>query len=487
MTPMRELLEPDSIAVVGASASPGKSGYILLKNLIDHGFPGRLYPVNPSADTVLGLRAYPSISALPEPPDVVFIAVPREHVLDVVRQCETRKVRAVVIVSAGFAEVGGDGAILEGELRQVLERSGIRAIGPNTVGFANAGRKLVASFVPFPRWIDGRVALAGQSGLFAGGLLHELMAREVQSPGMRLAVSFGNKIDLDEVDFLEHASQDPAIRVIALHLESLKRPREFFALARRVSPRTPVIVLKSGRTAAGARAAASHTGALAIEDRVLEGAFRQANIVRASNVEEFMALIRSFAWAPVPDGGRIGVLTHSGASGVIVADEIDEAGLSLASLGKTTTDRIAALLPSWQPVGNPADVWTGVGGAARRLLEVPLMALLDDPGVDAVLGVLLALPATDFAELAEVFGEARRRHPRKPIFLVLYGSDVKERWLRALDDVKIPVDPDTRLPIRAIRAMVDYDRRRRRHSAEGAENAEAARGRAPGALTGEAP
>jgi acetyltransferase len=250
--------------------------------------------------------------------------------------------------------------------------------------------------------------------------------------------------------------------VIALHLESLKRPREFFELARRVSRETPVIVLKGGRSAMGARVAASHTGALAIEDRILEGAFRQANIVRASNVEEFMALIRSFAWSPVPDGPRIGVLTHSGASGVMVTDEIDEAGLSLASLSKPTVERIGALLPPWQPVGNPADVWLAVGGDARRALETPLMALLDDPGVDVILGIFLALPATDFAELADVFGEARRRHPRKPIFLVLYGSDVKARWLRALEGLRIPVESDTRLPIRAIRAMVDYARRRRR-------------------------
>jgi acetyltransferase len=459
---MRELLEPDSIAVVGASTTPGKSGYIVLRNLLDHGFPGRLYPVNPSADAVLGLRAYPSISELPEPPDLVFIVVPRESVLPVMRECEARRVRAVVIVSAGFGEVGGDGVRLEGELRQILARSGIRAIGPNTVGFANAGRKLVGSFVPFPRWIDGAVALAGQSGLFAGGLLHELMASEARSPGIRLAVSFGNKIDLDEVDFLEHASRDPEIRVIALHLESLRRPRKFLDLARRVSRERPVIVLKSGRTTAGVRAAASHTGALAIEDRILEGAFRQANIVRAENVEEFVALMRSFAWAPLPKGGRIGVLTHSGASGVIVSDEIEEAGLRLASLETAATDRIGELLPSWQPVGNPVDVWAAVGGDARRLLEVPLLALLDDPGVDAVLGILLALPATDFTELAQVFGEARRRHPGKPVFLVLYGSEVKERWLRTLADLKIPVEADTRLPIRAIRAMVDYGRRRRR-------------------------
>lgn len=457
---MRELLEPDSIAVVGASVSPGKSGHILLKNLLDHRFPGRLYPVHPSAHEVLGLRAYSSISELPESPDVVFIVVPRERVLPVVRECEARQVRAVVVVSAGFSEVGGEGAALERELRQILTRSGIRAIGPNTVGLANAGRKLVASFVPMPRWKDGNVALAGQSGLFAGGLIHELMSRDAQSLGIRLALTFGNKIDLDEVDFLAYAAQDAEVRVIGLHLESLKRPREFLKLARQVSEKTAVIVLKAGRTAAGARAATSHTAALAIEDRILDGAFRQANIIRASNVEEFIALLRSFAWLPIPGGPRVGVLTHSGASGVMVCDEIADAGLSMASLEKTTVERIGTLLPPWQPVGNPADVWLAEGGDPRQALEVPLFALLDDAGVDIVLCILLAVPATDFPEVAEVFREARRRRPGKPIHLVLYGGAVKERWRRALEGLDIPVDSETILPIRAMRAMVHYGRRR---------------------------
>lgn len=466
MTPMRELLEPDSIAVVGASASPGKPGYILLKNLLDHGFPGRLYPVHPSAHAILGLPAYPSVLELPEPPDLAFIAVPRETVLNVVRQCEARKVRALVIVSAGFAEVGGDGAMLEAELRRILVRSGIRAIGPNTVGLVNAGRKFVASFVPFPRWNDGPIALAAQSGIFVGALADELMAREVQSPGIRLAVGFGNKIDLDEADFLDYASRDPKIRVIALHLESLKRPREFFEIARRVSRDVPVIVLKTGRTAAGARAAASHTGALAIEDRILDGAFRQANIVRASSAQEFLVLMRSFAWAPVPNGSRVGVLTFSGASGVMASDEIEEAGLSIAAPGRSTIDRIAALLPEWQSVGNPADVWLALAAGARRALEAPLAALLDDPGVDVVLGVLLALPNTDFAEVREVFAEARWVYPRKPIFLVLMGGGVKARWLQELEGLDIPIESDTGLSVRAIRALVDYGMRRQRYSGE---------------------
>lgn len=462
---MRELLEPESLAVVGASASPAKAGHLLLKNLIEHGFPGRLYAVHPSASQLLGVPAYRCVAALPEAPDVIVIVVPRERVLGVAKECAARGVRAIVVVSAGFAESDAEGAALEQELGELVRRSGMRALGPNTVGFANAGRKLVASFVPMPRWRDGPVALAGQSGLFAGGLVHELMCRETPPFGLRLSLSFGNKLDLDEVDFLEYAARDAGIRVIGLHLESLRRPRDFLRLARRVSATTPVVLLKTGRTAAGARAAASHTAALAIEDRVLSGALRQANIIRASNVEEFVALLRCFACAPLPAGPGVAVLTHSGASGVMACDEISEAGLELARLEKATEERIGALVPPWHRVGNPADVWIAEGGEPRRALELPLFALLADPGVDIVLCILLAIPATDFAEVGAVVGEARRRYPQKPLYFVLYGGAVKKRWQRALEALDIPVGGDTRLLLRAMQAMLDYRRRRARAAA----------------------
>ncbi len=459
---MREVLHARSIAVIGASATPTKSGHILLRNLIEHGYPGAIYPVHPTAQELLGRRAYRSISQLPETPDLAIIVVPRERVLPIVKQCEARGVRAVVVVSAGFSEADAEGKALEQELKEVLQRSGMRALGPNTVGFANAAGKLVASFVPMSRWRDGGVALAGQSGLFAGGLIHELMSRETPPLGIRFSLSFGNKIDLDEVDFLALAAEEPGIRVIGLHLESFRRPREFLYLARRISARIPIVVLKTGRTEEGARAAASHTAALALEDTVLDGALRQANIVRASSVEELIALLRAFERGPLPAGPGVGVLTHSGASGVMACDELSEAGLALARLESATENRMRALVPHWHRVGNPADLWLAEGSAPRCALEVPLFALLADPGVDIVLCVLLAIPATDFAEVGDVLREARRDYPGKPLHFVLYGGEVKQRWQRVLEELDIPVETDLRLPIRAMQAMVDYRSRRTR-------------------------
>jgi acyl-CoA synthetase (NDP forming) len=464
MTGLRELVEPASIAIVGASASPEKAGYVLLRNVLDHRFPGRIYPINPSASEILGLRAYRSVADLPEPADLVFISVPRALVLETVKRCADRGVKGTVIVTAGFGEVGGEGTALEADLRTLLEQTGIRAIGPNTVGLVNTGAGLVASFVPFPRWHDGPVALAAQSGVFVGGLADELMAAETQRIGIRLAVAFGNKIDLDEVDFVEYAAATPEIRVIALHMESLRRPRPFLELVRQVSRDKPVIVLKTGRTGLGARAAASHTGALALEDPVLDGALRQANAVRARDATEFLTLIRAFSRAPVPSGPRVGVITFSGAWGVMASDEIEEAGLSLAPFGEATVRRIDGVMPGWQPVGNPADVWVALGSGPRRTLEEPLLALLADPSVDIVLGLLLALPTTNFGEIADVFASARARHPSKPVFLTITGGDVKPEWLRALEPVGLVIENDLRVLVRSIGAMVEYERRRRRRA-----------------------
>lgn len=463
---MRRLLEPESIAIIGASPSADKPGTILLRNLLDHGFRGPIYPIHPTAREVLGLRAYPSISAVPAPVDLVFVVVPRSAVADALRGCVARKVKGAVIVSAGFGEVGGDGPAMELELRQILAGSGVAAIGPNTIGLVHTARRLVASFVPFSHWTDGPVAIAAQSGNFVGSLADELMARATQRLGIRLAVAFGNKIDVDEVDFLDYAAADPEIRVVGLHLESLGRPRAFLDKVRQVTLDKPVIVLKTGRTHAGAMAAASHTGALAIEDRVLDAALRQVNAIRARNAEDFLALLKAFSWAPIPKGPGVGIVTFSGANGVMASDDLHEAGLSLPDFAGGTVRRIARLLPDWAPVRNPADVWLALGAGRRQALEEPLLAVLDDPAVDSVLGLLLALPNTDFPEIAAVFAGARQRHPDKPIFLVLTGGATKDRWLHELEPVQIPVDADPSASIRAIRAMLDYASRRQRRRGE---------------------
>jgi acetyltransferase len=292
MSGFKTLLEPRSVAVVGASESEGKAGNIVLGNIIRNGFDGPVYPVNPGATRILGRKSYPDLLSIPEPPGAVFILLPAERVVGAIRQCAERNAEAVVIVSSGFGEVGGPGVRAQAEIVEIMKRAGIRGIGPNTVGFINSYDSLFASFLPVKEWHSGPVAIAAQTGNFSGCLADEIMSRETQRIGIGITLSMGNKVDLDEADFLEYAHGKPEVDVVALHLESIKRPHLFMETAASVKRDKPVIVLKPGRTEAGARAAASHTGSLAAEDLLVEAAMRQAGLIRAYTVEEFLEYMK---------------------------------------------------------------------------------------------------------------------------------------------------------------------------------------------------
>lgn len=460
--PLEAFFRPRSIAVVGASASRTKAGHFLLKNILDGGYPGRVYPINPDARRILGCRAFPSVRELPEAPDLVFVLVPPAQVASVLRDCASRRVKAAAIVTAGFGEVGERGRALQQELARIIRQGGMRAVGPNSVGLVSAPARLVGSFVPFRRWPAGPVAIAAQTGIFTGAYVDEVVAAPAARIGFSRSLCLGNKIDVDEVDFVRDAGADPATRVIALHLESFSRPRAFLRVANRVKRLKPVIVLKTGRTAAGARAASSHSGALASQDRIVDAALRQFGIVRADTLEEFIGTTAAFATQPVPRGNRVAVVTLSGALGVMAVDELRSARLELAVFAPDTVRRIAALMPPWQPVQNPADVWMALGaGPARAHAEI-LDAVLADRGVDMLLAILLPIPNADFPDVRDVFGRLVRRHPAKPVVLVLVGGRTKQRWLDALEPLGLPVFAEPRPAVRAMEAMRFYAAERRR-------------------------
>ena len=461
---LRALFEPKSIAVVGASSKKGKTSYFLMQNLLKGGYAGKVYPVNPNAKKIFKYKSYPSVLDIPDEIDLAFLVVTNDVVERVLLDCSKKNVKAVMIVTAGFAEVGEQGAELQKRVAEFLRSHGMRGLGPNSVGMVNASQKLVGSFVPFSRWPEGTIAMASQSGIFAGALVADFAAERTQRIGLSMAVCFGNKVDVDEVDFLEYAAEDPATKVIALHLESFRRPREFLSLANRVKQTKPVVVLKTGRTAEGAKAAASHTGSLAAPDRLVDAALRQYGVVRAESLDDFKGMLRGFAWQPLPRGRRVGVLTFSGALGVMTVDEMKVAGLELAKLSPSTVQTIARLMPKWQGVENPVDGWVALGAGARKIHEEMMEALLADPNVDMVFGILLPIPNSDFPDEREVFDGLMRRHPDKPIFLLLVGDRVKERWLKELDDLHLPNYVDPRTAVRAMQAMCSYAEQRNRMS-----------------------
>lgn len=457
MDPMTSLFEPRSIAVIGATATEGKSGYFLLDNLIRNGYEGKVYPINPNMTEVLGSKAYPTILDVSDEIDLAFVSIPGQFVKETLIQCSQKGVKSVVIVSAGFGEVGGEGVKEQKDLEDVIRRTGIRCLGPNTVGLVNVQKNLFGSFVPFENWLNGPVAIGAQSGIFAGALAHELMHMKTQRIGICKSLSLGNMMDVDETDFLEYAWKDSACKVIAFYLERIKRPRPFLALANKVKKEKPIIVLKSGRTDYGAKAALSHTGSLAIKDHLVDISFRQYGIIRTYTLQEFLCTLRAFAYQPLPRGNRVGVITYSGANGVMASDEIYEAGLKLAEFKEETLRRIKNIMPEWQPVRNPADLWVALGvGRNKKVYEESMNAVLEDENVDVVLCLLLGLPNSDASEIRDVFSNAMRVHPRKPVFVGIIGGTVKERWINELEGLKVPIYPDTSLAAKAIKAMHVY-------------------------------
>jgi acetyltransferase len=433
---------------------------VLLKNIIVNGFPGKVYPINPKADEILGYKAYPKILDVPDDIDLVFFLLPGEFVPTLYEDCKEKGVKAAVIIAAGFAEVGEEGAKQQKILEDLVRRTGVRCLGPNSIGFINMDQQLVASFILFENWEDGSIAVAGQSGIFAGAVADQLMTRTVQRIGIGKSVIMGNKIDLDESDFLEWAWKDLGTEIVALHLEGMRNPRRFLSLANRVKRDMPIIVLKPGRTEPGAKASASHTGSLALDETLVDHAFRQYGITRAYDLEEFLEFMKAFSYQPLPKGNRIGIVTFSGANGVMASDELAERGFELAEFDSATHERIKKFLPPWQPVTNPLDLWAAMGAGNRLAHEEGLLSVLDDRNVDAVLLILLALANADFDGMREVLAGAREQHPEKPLYTVALGGKVKQRWLREIDGLKVPVFETTHIAVKALTAAWRYAKER---------------------------
>jgi acyl-CoA synthetase (NDP forming) len=453
---MKAVLEPRSIAVIGASTDPAKTGHVLFKNIVTNGFPGNVYPINPNASEILGYKAYPNILTVPEQVDLVYFLLPGKFIPKLFEDCRKKGVKAACIIAAGFAEAGEEGAKQQKILSDLIETTGVRCLGPNSIGFINMDQKLVGSFILFENWEDGSISLAGQSGIFAGAVADEVMSRTTQRIGIGKSVIFGNKIDLDESDFLEWAAQDKNTRIVALHLEGMNDPRRFLSLANEVKRDMPIVVLKPGRTSAGAKASASHTGSLALDDTLVDHAFRQYGVTRAYDLEEFVEFMKAFQYQPLPQGNRIGVVTFSGANGVMASDELAERGFVLADLEPATRQRIAKFLPEWQPVANPLDLWAALGAGNRLAHEEGLLSVLGDKNVDAVLVILLALANADFDGIREVFANALRQHPGKPIYVVALGGAVKEKWVKEIDGLRVPVFDTTSIAVKALAAARRY-------------------------------
>ncbi len=389
------LLRPRVVAVIGASRTRGTIAGELFHNLLRGGFQGAVYPVNPHAAVVQSVRAYATIGEVPDPVDLAVIVVPAAAVPDAVEACGRKGVLAVVVITAGFAETGAEGAALQQRVLDTVRRYGMRMVGPNCLGVVNAepdvsmNATFASALPPY-----GNVAFSSQSGALGLAILDH--AREL-GVGVSQFVSVGNKADVSGNDLIAHWGDDPATRVILLYLENLGNPRRFMELARRVSRTKPIAVVKSGRTEAGARAASSHTGSLAGLDVAVDALLGQAGVIRTDTIDELFDVAMLLANQPVPRGRRVAILTNAGGPGIMASDACESRGLDVVRLSESTQSALRPLLPAEASVRNPVDM---IASASATAYERSLRVLLDAPEVDMVLVVFVTPIVTDAGDVA---------------------------------------------------------------------------------------
>ncbi len=413
---VRTILEPRSVAVIGAGRKPGGIGHEILRNLVQGPFNGRVYPVNRGSDHVSGVPAYASVGDIPAPVDLAVIAVPAASVLDAVRDCGAAQVSALVIISSGFAETGAEGGAVEREILEIARRHGMRVVGPNCMGVINTDPaiQLNTTFSPV-RPPAGDLAFFTQSGALGIAVIAEA---ERLGIGLSGFVSAGNKVDISGNDLLQYWEQDPRTDVILLYLESFGNPRRFGEIARRVSRRKPIIAVKGGRSAAGARAAASHTAALASPDVSVDALFHQSGVIRVQTLEQLFDVARVLASAPLPAGSRVAVVGNAGGAGIVTADACESAGLVVQPLSPETQARLREVLHVAAAVGNPVDM-TAMAGPEEY--AAALRAVVADPGIDSVIAIFTPL-YTDVAGIAEAI-RGVAAEAQKPLLAALFGEE----------------------------------------------------------------
>ncbi|PIV21687.1 MAG: hypothetical protein COZ69_06180 [Deltaproteobacteria bacterium CG_4_8_14_3_um_filter_45_9] len=452
--------EPQSVAVVGSLREGYFGGYVVIKTLLNAGFEGRIYPVNPSYQEVLGLKAYPSIKEIPEKIDLVLIMINRRFVPNVLRECAGKGIKAVIVVADGFAERDEEGAKLQNEIVEIARKAGIRIIGPNTAGIVNSANGLTPDpYEPgYKKVKSGTVAICAQTGMinpqaFPYADLHY---------GVSKICDFGNKCDVDECDLLEYLENDPATKVITMYLESIRDGRRFLEISKRVAAQKPVLILKSGRTKEGAKVSASHTGALAVDDQIFNAACKQAGIIRLEKFRELFELPKIFSLQPLPKGNRLGMVTFTGGVGVLAIDEGAKYGLSVARLSPEITKKLNAIFPdlgkSVVDIGPPMAV-----NNYMTIYSEILKTVLEDGTIDCLFNVIWTSPFEDFVKEYVKFYKEMQGYDQKTIATWIYGPSIPliNALSSRMEDLGFPVFSDLEIAIKALGIAYQYSNRKK--------------------------
>ncbi len=449
MNILDKIMKPKAIAVIGASAKEGTVGSEVMKRLTEYKFEGKIYPVNPKGEDMYGLTTYPSVLDVPGEVDMAVLVVNSKFVLDTVDQCDKKGIKGLVIISAGFKEVGGEGVALEQELVAKIRSYGMRIIGPNCVGIINTACSMDASFAQaLP--VKGDVAFSSQSGALGCGILNVLKDLNI---GFSQFVSAGNQADVNAEDLLEYWENDEDTKQIMLYLEGIVNPSNFRRIASRVTKKKPVIALKSGRSAAGASAASSHTGSLAGADKAADALLKQSGVIREVELRDLFGTSQAFANSPLPKGKRVAILTNSGGPGIMATDALCEYGMEIAKLAPETTEYLKSFLPSAASVKNPVDM---IASANAEQYQKSLEACLKDENVDMVMVIYLLLMGATDVEMAKAVMDVRAKYPNKPVVGVFMTTADFFTKLSEFETVNMPFYAYAEEGARAMRRLLEY-------------------------------
>jgi len=451
---LNSVFYPRSIAIVGASRQEGSIGQSLMANLIDCRFRGIIYPVNPKAKGILGIKAYPSVSEIPDEVDLAIVSVPSRIVPAVLEECGKKNIKGAITISAGFREIGGEGVVLERELQQIVQKYALSHVGPNCLGVINTDpdSSMNATFgTQMPR--AGNIAFISQSGALCVAVLE--YARE-SKVGFSKFISMGNKAGVNENELLCYLRDDPKTDIILMYLEDLVDGREFMSIAREITTSgrcpKPIITLKSGRTLLGAKAASSHTGSLAGSDRVYDAIFDQCGVIRVDTLEELFDYVKAFSSQPLPKGDNVAIITNSGGPGILATDSLIRYGLNIPPLRPQTIKILKKVLPPTASFNNPIDL---IAEAQAEQYEATLRAMLKDPNIHSALVILTPTVFTDVEKIAEAIVRTSKEYD-KPVLSCFLGVFDVSRGLSVLEENGLPAYRFPESAARVIAEMANY-------------------------------
>ncbi len=421
---MHKFFDPESVAVIGVPGRTGPGSFNGVETMLRYGYKGRIYPINPKADEICGLKVYPSVLEIPEVADLAIISVGRDRVVDAFERCIKVGIKRVVIVSQGFADSDQRGVELQQQIVKLARENDVRVVGPNTMGILNNFRNFSTAFVdlPVPEKVFP-VSLIAQTGFI------QVSPKDYAYHNWGKAIDIGNTCDVDFIDALEYFADDPETKIIAIHMEGIKRGKEFLRIASKITRHKPIVVFKTGRSSMGAEAALSHTGSLVGEDTVFDAAFERAGIIRVKDTAELRDTLRALVCFDEMKGPRVGIVTVTGAGGIMAIDTCEEEGLKLAKLPEELPAKLKKGIPDWIPVSNPIDIWPigMIGGNYPGAVGTALAELLKSSDVDGVLVIIPAINSpllANMSDLSMVVREAREKADnRKPVAMFPYADD----------------------------------------------------------------